>query len=84
VVRGANDETPIKPDPTGALQIALTVGFTPAEFLYVGDSGTDMRTVTAAGMHPVGALWGFRSKDELISAGARALLQQPIDLLNLI
>ena len=84
VVRGASKSTPIKPDPRGADQIALAVGFTPAEFLYVGDSGTDMRTATAAAMYPVGALWGFRSKDELIAAGAKALLAKPIDLLTLI
>ena len=83
-VRGASEAAPIKPDPSNAIQIALTVGFIPAEFLYVGDSGTDMQTATAAGMYPVGALWGFRSKDELVSAGAKALLEQPIDLLNLV
>jgi len=84
VVRGASEDTPIKPDPLGAIQIALGVGFTPAEFLYVGDSGTDMKTATAAGMYPVGALWGFRAKDELMAAGAKALLDRPIDLLRLI
>ena len=84
VVRGASEAAPIKPDPSSAIQIALTVGCAPAEFLYVGDSGTDMQTATAAGMHPVGALWGFRSKDELVSAGAKALLEEPIDLLNLV
>jgi phosphoglycolate phosphatase len=84
VVRGASKNTPLKPDPSGAIQIALTVGLTPAEFLYVGDSGTDMQTATAAGMYPVGALWGFRSKDELIAAGAKELLDRPIELLNLV
>jgi len=84
VVRGASKNNPIKPDPSGAIQIALTIGFSPAEFLYVGDSGTDMQTARAAGMYPVGVLWGFRPKEELIAAGAKALIVKPIDLLNLI
>jgi phosphoglycolate phosphatase len=43
-----------------------------------------MRTANAAGMFPVGALWGFRQKDELIAAGAKSLIERPIDLLKLL
>jgi phosphoglycolate phosphatase len=42
-----------------------------------------MRTATAAGMLPVGASWGFRTADELVESGARAVLDQPLDLLAL-
>jgi len=83
-VRGQNEDTPIKPNPSGAVQIALKLGLTTAEFLYVGDSNTDMETANAAGMFPVGVLWGFRSKDELIRAGAKALIERPTDLLSLV
>ena len=83
-VRGQNKDTPIKPDPSGAVQIALELGLSTTEFLYVGDSNTDMETANAAGMFPVGVLWGFRSKDELINAGAKALIERPTDLLSLV
>jgi len=83
-IRGQNKDTPIKPDPSGAIQIAQELGLSTAEFLYVGDSGTDMETANAAGMFPVGVLWGFRSKEELIKAGAKALIERPIDLLSLV
>ena len=83
-VRGQNKDTPIKPDPSGAVQIALELGLSTTEFLYVGDSNTDMETANAAGMFPVGVLWGFRSKDELIEAGAKALIERPTDLLSLV
>ena len=83
-VRGQREDTPIKPDPAGANEIALQIGAKNAEFLYVGDSNTDMRTAKAAGMFAVGVLWGFRPKEELISAGAKALLARPADLLNLL
>jgi len=42
-----------------------------------------METATAAGMFPVGVLWGFRSADELLANGARALAEHPRDLLPL-
>ena len=84
IVRGESTKTPMKPNPLGANQIALELGIANSEFLYVGDSNTDMRTANAAGMYAVGVLWGFRSKDELLAAGAKALIERPIDLLNLL
>ena len=41
-----------------------------------------MQTATRAGMFALGATWGFRSGDELRQSGARALLAEPLDLLN--
>ncbi|HXZ91079.1 MAG TPA: HAD family hydrolase [Candidatus Dormibacteraeota bacterium] len=84
VVRGQNKDTPIKPNPSGANQIALKLGIPNSKFLYVGDSNTDMQTADAARMFAVGVLWGFRSRDELIAAGAKALIEKPADLLDLI
>ena len=55
-----------------------------SDFLYLGDTGTDMRTACGAGMHPVGALWGFRTAEELRENGARALIEKPGELLGLI
>ncbi len=80
IVQGARRDVPKKPDPTGALMIAEQLGVDPAECILVGDMPVDMRTARAAGMYPVGALWGFRSGDELIAGGARLLAHQPLDL----
>ena len=83
VVVGAQPDLPLKPDPTAALLVSAKLGTPPEAIAYVGDSGVDMRTATAAGMLPVGASWGFRTKDELVENGARAVLDQPLDLLTL-
>jgi len=83
-VVGESPETPRKPDPAGALAIARSLGLEPRHFVFVGDTGIDMKTADAAGMHPVGALWGFRAADELLAAGARHLLHEPLDLLPLV
>ncbi len=84
IVLGERDETPRKPDPAGALQIAGFLGFNPEEILYVGDTGVDMKTAVAAGMYPVGALWGFRSGVELRNSGARVLIERPQEILDLV
>jgi len=83
-VQGVCDSVAKKPDPAGALRIAERLGAAPAEFLYLGDTNTDMLTAVAAGMYAVGALWGFRTADELSAHGARTLIQHPTELLALV
>ena len=83
-VVGASPSIPRKPDPTAALQIAREMKISPNEFLYLGDSAVDMKTAIAASMYPVGASWGFRMADELLSDGAKVLIQEPSQLLRLI
>lgn len=83
-VVGESPQTSRKPDPAGALAIARSLGIDPRQIVLVGDTGTDMKTADAAGMHAVGALWGFRGADELLAAGARDLIHEPLDLLPLV
>ena len=84
VVFGQRDEVRRKPDPTGALEVAERLNLPPADFLYLGDSAVDMKTATAAGMFPVGVLWGFRPAEELKEVGARALIERPLEILDLL
>lgn len=73
-----------KPDTKATLEIAAQMQLEPAEFVYVGDTGTDMATAVAAGMFPVGALWGFRDAAELTAAGAKVLIAQPAEVLDVL
>jgi len=82
VVRGARPNVPTKPDPTSALQIAAEMNILPEDFLYLGDTNTDMRTARAAGMYALGATWGFRPGAELLESGAQRLLKTPGQLLD--
>jgi phosphoglycolate phosphatase len=83
VIRGAMPGVPLKPDPRAALRIAAEMGVSPAAFVFTGDTDVDMETARAAGMHPAGALWGFRDAAELEASGAAVLLESPCDLLRL-
>jgi phosphoglycolate phosphatase len=80
-VRGQRPGTPRKPAPEGALALAAAMNLSPADCLFLGDSGVDMACAAAAGMCGLGALWGFREQDELLAAGARALVAHPHDVL---
>jgi len=83
-VLGAQPSIPRKPDPAGALLISRQCGVRPEEFLYLGDSNTDMQTAVNAGMYPVGALWGFQEAEQLLAAGAQTLIEKPLELLTLL
>jgi phosphoglycolate phosphatase len=83
-VFGARPAVPKKPDPAGALEIAEALGLAPDHFLYLGDTGIDMKTARAAGMVPLGVLWGFRPADELRDQGAKWLIEKPADLISLL
>lgn len=83
-VLGAERGYPRKPDPGGALALASRLGATVQECAYVGDTATDMKTAVAAGMWPIGCLWGFRDADELLGAGARALAEFPHELVAMV
>ncbi len=83
VIRGRVEGVPLKPNPAGALLIAESLSVSPADCLYVGDTGTDMSCGSAAGMETVGVLWGYRPREELTANGARHLISEPMELLRL-
>ncbi|HET6484776.1 MAG TPA: HAD-IA family hydrolase [Spirochaetia bacterium] len=81
---GARPSVPRKPDPAAAIEISRLLRLAPSEFLYVGDTNTDMQTARAAGMFAVGALWGFRTQQELEESGAAAVAAHPMDVVSLL
>lgn len=83
-VRGSRPEVPRKPDPAAALSTARVLGHSPAEIAFVGDTRVDMETARAAGMQPVGVLWGFRDVAELAASGAQHLAREPQELLAIL
>ena len=83
-VVGAKPSVPKNPDPTMAIQIARQLQVEPKYLLYLGDTGTDMKTARGAGMFAVGALWGFRTAEELEAAGADLLVEHPVEVLHLL
>ena len=84
IIMGLRKGVPPKPDPLGAFDIARQLGLEPQRIIFVGDTSIDMKTAVASGMFPVGALWGFRTADELQLSGAQAIIEKPEDVLYLL
>lgn len=76
-VQGSIPDTPKKPDPSSALQIADKLGLSPESILYIGDTPIDMKTANNAGMQAIGVSWGFRSANELVESGALMVINKP-------
>jgi phosphoglycolate phosphatase len=83
-VLGEREGIPRKPHPAGALEVAERLRTPPRDFLYLGDSSVDMKTAIAAGMIPIGVLWGFRSAKELLESGAHQLIERPEEVFSLL
>ena len=83
-VFGVSEAVPPKPNLNGANEILSRWGGLPGAVVYVGDTNTDMITASNAGFFAVGVTWGFRQASELVRHGARALVDEPMQLLTLI
>ena len=83
-VLGQSEKFPLKPNPASAIFVCETLGCTPENSIFVGDSGVDMKTGADGGFYPVGVLWGFRKADELFENGAKEVINHPKELLNII
>ena len=53
------------------------LGLRREECLYVGDSEVDILTAGNAGLRCLSVCWGFRSREQLIQAGAETILDTP-------
>ncbi len=58
-------------------KVLCSESLTPDETVMIGDRAHDVIGAKANGIFSVGALWGFGSRDELVSAGADLLCKTP-------
>ena len=75
-VQGQKDEIPRKPDPAGVFYVAKKLDVDYKECLYVGDSEVDVVTGKNAGVKTIAVAWGFRTKEELMIAGAQYMIDK--------
>ncbi len=71
-----------KPAPDMVRMAAEQLGITFEEAYYVGDSEVDVETARNAGMDGLFVLWGFRTREQLLNAGAKTLLAKPEELIG--
>jgi phosphoglycolate phosphatase len=78
------DRHPSKPHPSMVEQAIAEAGATAATTVVVGDTSFDMAMAVAAGARAIGAGWGDHEPEELLAAGAVAVADEPLAVLDLI
>lgn len=83
-VLGQCPDIPKKPQPHMVYVAMNEIGVNADECFFVGDSYTDMLAGGSSGNIPVGVLWGYRDEKELKDNGARFIVSEPMQILDLI
>lgn len=78
------DRHPSKPHPSMVEHAIADAGAAPETTIVVGDTSFDMAMAAAAGAAGIGAAWGYHEPEELIEAGAVAIAERPLDVLEVI
>jgi phosphoglycolate phosphatase len=77
------DRHPSKPHPSMVEQAIADAGSSPELTIVVGDTSFDMAMARAAGAAPIGVAWGYHDPEELFAAGAVAVAEHPMDVLDI-
>lgn len=80
VAIGETDNTPRKPAPDMIYKAIDKLGVNKQDAVFIGDSEVDVATGLNAGINMLTVLWGFRDKDELITAGATTFIEKTEDI----
>ena len=83
IVVGKMDEYPSKPEPESLFYTMQSLGVTPEESIYIGDSDVDVLTAHNAGIPCIGVTWGNRDEDVLRKSGAEYIAHTPDEILNI-
>ena len=59
LIEGHNFDTPSKPSPEGINKIIEKAGVSACDAVYIGDSGTDIKTAQNAGVDCIVVKWGY-------------------------
>lgn len=82
-IKGGREGAVLKPDPSDSIEALATLGGSASECAFVGDTFVDIRTAENMGAAlSIGVSWGFRSRDELVSAGADVVVDRPCQIIT--
>lgn len=83
-VIGNRAGVPVKPDPATTFEALRLLGVSADEAVFVGDGDTDVQTAKNAGMRCVSVLWGYRSREQLLAAGASQFAETFLQLKDIL
>lgn len=80
VTLGETNELNKKPHPDMCNRVLSLLHSQKEHTLYVGDSEVDILTAKYANLKCISCSWGFRTKEELLNAGADIIIEEPKEL----
>ncbi len=80
IVIGEKEGTARKPAPDMSEKAMAFLGVKKSETLYVGDSEVDILTGKNTGIDVLSVSYGFRSKNDIIKAGAEIIVDNPVEI----
>jgi phosphoglycolate phosphatase len=83
-VMGAGPTVKIKPDPTELEKMLQELSVLPENAYFVGDGDADVLVAKNAGVNGIAALYGYRTKEQLLSVGAKTFINNFKDLLDIL
>ena len=84
IVRGESAERARKPDPACVWELLVELDLIPSSVIFAGDSEIDMETAVSSGCYALGVSWGYRSQEIITQAGAKRIINKPLELLELL
>jgi phosphoglycolate phosphatase len=81
-IHGEIKGIPRKPDPAAVWELLVDMDRSPSDTIFIGDSEIDMETALNAGCFPLGVSWGFRNRSILEGAGAKFIIDNPLQLMD--
>lgn len=77
-----SDRCRSKPDPDMVLKAIEETGVPAAAAAVIGDTSFDMEMARSAGATAIGVSWGYHPAEELVTAGAHAVIDAPAELIG--
>ena len=84
IVLGKSADRPVKPDPAIICEILDKLNAEKADCFMIGDTKIDIETGKNAGIKTIGCLWGFRTREELVGAGADFIAEKPSEISDIL
>ncbi len=81
---GEKPSVPKKPAPDMVNIVLESLNISTEEVIYIGDSDVDIETANNIGCECISVTWGFRDKEFLLQHGARFIIDEPLQLLNIL
>lgn len=81
---GERESIKKKPAPDSVYEVLTKLKTKKEDAVYIGDSDVDFATSVNAGMDVIMVGWGFRDEEFLREKGAKRIIKQPSEILDII